>query len=134
MNVTSARLNLAARQVEKARASYKEEKAILIQIRDYLSNEDEINSRIEEYAKVLTRMVRLCTEFPRTSSRDREYQELDPPTVGSTVQSPQVEFSNLIASVSKYHDGYVADLKDAKAEMKKADIVVQRRLRMKNVL
>ena len=123
MSVADAQLNLHSRQVARARANVKEEKAAMIQIQQYMKDEDEIVSRINEHSKLLTALVKLHVEFARTLSKDPSPRRVDLPTLSNTdADPPPTAFSNLIKSVSIYHDAFSDDLTAAKAEIGRAEI------------
>jgi hypothetical protein len=83
-----------------------------------LVKEPAINNRISDYVKVSTKLVRLHDEFRTALSLAPDPEELEPPTLSdANSESPPIALSNLIESLTKYHDGYAQDLEDAKTDL-----------------
>lgn len=119
MEVATAQVNLYARKVKAHRDMEDEELGAIQQVQEYLGKEPAINNRISDYVKVLTKLVGLHGEFRTALSLAPDPEGLEAPTMPeeNNIDPPPVALSNLIKSLTHYHDGFAQDLEAARTEM-----------------
>lgn len=119
MEVVTAQVNLYARKVKAYREMEDEELGSIDRIQDYLTKEPAINNRISDYVKVLTKLVGLHGEFRTALSLAPDPEGLEAPTMPeqNNIDPPPTALSNLIKSLTHYHDGFAQDLEAARTDL-----------------